>query len=142
MKLRFCEHGAFDVVAVGFVDNNSVSHFHDSAFDALEFVAGSGELDKQEEVDHRVYGSFALSDAHCFDEYVVVSGGFAKHDGFARFSRHSSKRACRGARSNECVRVKRKFLHASFVAEDATLCNFATGVYGEHGEAPAVFEDV
>ena len=94
------------------------------------------------EVDHRVYGSFALSDAHGFDEYVVVSGGFAKHDGFARFSRHSSKRASRGARSNECVRVKRKFLHASFVAEDAALCNFATGVYGEHGESTAVFEDV
>ena len=81
-------------VAVGFVYHDAVSHLHDASFYALEFVACSGELDEQEEVDHRMYGGFALSDTHGFHENVVISGSFTQHDCFACFSRDSAKTSC------------------------------------------------
>ena len=43
-ELGLGQAGAVDVVAVGLVDHNAVGHLHDSALDALEFVAGAGEL--------------------------------------------------------------------------------------------------
>ncbi len=82
-ELSLSESGAVDVVAVGFVDDDSVGHFHDSAFDSLEFVAGSGELEQEEEVDHRVDGCLALPYADSLDEDVVESGCFAEYDRFA-----------------------------------------------------------
>ena len=38
-----CQLCLFNVVAVGFVDNNTVRHFHNSAFDSLQFVSGATE---------------------------------------------------------------------------------------------------
>ena len=69
--------GAFDVVAVGLVDDYAVGHFHDAALYALQLVACAGELYQQEEVDHRVNGGFALSYSYGFNEYVVIAGGLA-----------------------------------------------------------------
>ena len=49
-----------DIVAVGFVDYDTVGHLHDAALDALQLVAGACKLDKQEEIDHRMHGGLAL----------------------------------------------------------------------------------
>lgn len=51
-ELSLCQACPVDVVAVGLVDDYAVGHFHDAALYALQFVAGAGELDEQEEVDH------------------------------------------------------------------------------------------
>ena len=74
-----------NVVPVGFVDNDAVGHFHDSPFDALKLVSGSGNLYQQEKVDHRVYGCFALAYTDRLDEDDVEAGCFTKDHGFAGF---------------------------------------------------------
>ena len=59
--------GALYVVAVGLVDDDSVGHLHDAALDSLELVACAGELDEQEEVDHRMDGCLALAHSDCLE---------------------------------------------------------------------------
>jgi hypothetical protein len=44
--LRACNFRFWNVVAIGFVDGDSVCHFHDAALDTLQFVAGIGELNE------------------------------------------------------------------------------------------------
>ena len=45
-ELGFGEFGLGEVVAVGFVDDDAVGHFHDAALDALKFVAATGDLNQ------------------------------------------------------------------------------------------------
>jgi hypothetical protein len=33
IKFQFGKIGSFDIITIGFVDDNSIRHFHDSAFD-------------------------------------------------------------------------------------------------------------
>ena len=75
--------GLADVFAVRLGDDHQVGHLHDAAFDALQFVAGSGNLEQHEEVYHGVDGRFALSYADGFDEYRVEAGRFAEDDRLA-----------------------------------------------------------
>ena len=44
--------GAQVIFAVGFVNQNSVRHFHDAPFDALQFVAGPGQQQQQKKIHH------------------------------------------------------------------------------------------
>ncbi len=80
-----------NIVAIGFVDHDSVGHFHNASFDSLQFVASAGKLDKQEKVDHGMDRSLALPYPDCFYEYVVVAGGFTQHYGFTGLARHTSE---------------------------------------------------
>ena len=66
-ELSLSQAGAVDVVAVGLVDDDSVGHLHDAALDSLELVACAGELDEQEEVDHRMDGCLALAHSDCLE---------------------------------------------------------------------------
>ena len=43
-ELRLSEACAVDVVAIGLVDDDAVSHFHDAALNALQLIARSGKL--------------------------------------------------------------------------------------------------
>ena len=63
----------FHIVAVAFVYYDSVGHFHDTAFDALQFVTRSGQLDQQEKVYHRVACRLALPHSYCLYKYLVKS---------------------------------------------------------------------
>ena len=64
-----------------------VGHLHDAALDALQFVAGTGNLQQHEHVHHRVHGGFRTADAHRLDEDDVEARGLAQHDRLARLSR-------------------------------------------------------
>ena len=88
--------GGVDVVAVGLVDDEGVGHLHDAAFDALQFVAGTGEHQQQEEIDHRLDDGFGLSHADGFDDDDVEAGGLAQHDGFAGLAGHAAERKAGG----------------------------------------------
>ena len=141
--LSLSELGALDIVAVGFVDDDAVSHLHDAALDALELVAAAGNLYEEEEVDHGVYGGLALSDADSFDKYVVEAGSLAQYDGLAGAAGDTTEATCRRAGANEGIGVNGEFLHAGFIAEDGAAGDFAGGVDGEDCEARlGVTEDV
>ena len=138
-EVRLCQLGFLDVVAVGLVDDDAVGHLHDAPFDALQFVARAGQLDKEEEVDHRVYGGLGLSHAHGLDEDGVEAGGFAQDNGLAGLTGHAAQRAGRRRGTYEGVFLLRKAFHAGLVAENAPFRPFAAGVDGQHGQfaAPA-----
>lgn len=91
-ELSGCQTGAFDVVAIGFVDDNAIGHLHDTTLDALQLVTRTCQLDEQEEINHRMDGRLALSYAHGLDKNLVIAGSFAKDNGFARLACHSSQR--------------------------------------------------
>ena len=82
--------GAADVVTVGLVDDDAVSHLHDAALDTLELVARASQLDEQEEVDHRMDGRLALAHADGLDEDGVEACGLTEDDRLARLTGHAT----------------------------------------------------
>ena len=120
------------VPAVALVDRDHVGHLHNAAFDSLQFVPGSCDLDQQEEVDHRMDGRFGLADTDRLDENHVEPGRFAQDNAFARFARHAAERSCRRGGADEDRRVVHELLHAGLVAEDRAAAAFRTGVDSQH----------
>ena len=120
------------VATVALVDRDHVGHLHNAAFDSLQFVPGSCDLDQQEEVDHRMDGRFGLADTDRLDENHVEPGRFAQDNAFARFARHAAERSCRRGGADEDRRVVDELLHAGLVAEDRAAAAFRTGVDSQH----------
>ena len=104
-ELSLSKAGAVDVVAIGLVDDNAISHLHDAALNALQLIARSGKLNEQEEIDHRVYGGLALPYSHGLNKNLVESGSLAEHDSLACLSRYTTERTGRGAGANESIGV-------------------------------------
>ena len=44
--------GTFQIISIRLVDDDTVRHLHNAALDALQLIARTGKLDKQEEVHH------------------------------------------------------------------------------------------
>ena len=115
--------GRREVVAVGLVDGDEVGELEDAAFDPLELVAGAGELEDEEEVDHVGHGDLGLTDPDGLDENHVEAGGLADDDRLAGLARHAAERAARRRGPDEGVGASRQLLHSGLVAEDRTLRN-------------------
>ena len=64
--------GLLLAVAVGLVDRDHVGDLEDALLDALELVAGAGEGQEEERVDHAGHGDLGLPDADGLDEDHVV----------------------------------------------------------------------
>ena len=125
------------VVAVALVDNYAVGYLHDASLYALKLVARAGQLNEQEEVNHRVTCRLALPYAHRLDKYLVVSGSLTQYDSLAGLARHASQRACRRTRTYEGFFTQREFFHTGLVAKNTSLGAFRTGVDGQDGQLAA-----
>ena len=44
VEFQFCQLCFFDIIAIGFVDHDSIGHFHNATFNALQFIAGTGNF--------------------------------------------------------------------------------------------------
>ena len=64
--------GLLLAVAVGLVDRDHVGDLEDALLDALELVAGAGQGEEQERVDHPGDGDLGLADADGLDQHHVV----------------------------------------------------------------------
>ena len=104
------------ILSVGFVYDNTICHLHDSPFDPLQFVSGTGKLDEQKEIYHGVHGGFTLPYAHGFYKDRVKPGSLAQNDGFARFSRHTPQRISGSTRTNKRIWLTSELLHTRFVS--------------------------
>ena len=62
-------------VAVGLVDRDHVGDLEDALLDALQLVAGAGQGEEEERVDHAGDGHLRLADADRLDQHHVVAGG-------------------------------------------------------------------
>ena len=129
------------IVAVALVDDDTIGDLHDAALDALQLVARTCHLDKQEEVDHRVTGGLALSDTDGLDEDLVKARSLTEDDGLTRLTGHTAEGTCRRTRTDEGVRMLGEFLHARLVAEDRALGALAGGVDGQHSQTAALLTE-
>ena len=84
-------------VAVGLVDRDGVGELEDALLDALQLVAGAGQREHEEEVDHVGDGGLALADADGLDEHDVEAGGLAEEHRLARAARDAAGRQRRSA---------------------------------------------
>jgi hypothetical protein len=103
LQLPLCYFGFLDIVAVGLIDNDTIGHFHNSAFNALQLIPCTGKLYQQKEIDHRVHGSFRLPHPYRFHKNIVEPGRLAKNNGFSCFSGNTTQRTGRRRRTNKCV---------------------------------------
>ncbi len=141
-KLCLSQLRTLYIVAVSLIDHNAVSHLHDAALYALQLVTGTGKLNEQKEIHHRMHSGLALPHTYSFNKYIVISGSLAQHDGLASLSRHSSERSRRRAGAYECIRMHRQFLHSRLVAEYTPLGAFARRVDGKHSKLAPFFQDM
>ena len=77
-----CGSASFQVVRFSFVDHHEVSHFDHTSLDALDVVTRATDQHEYEHVNHASDSHLTLSDPDRFDQDQVVSGGFAKLNGF------------------------------------------------------------
>lgn len=79
------------VVAVGLIDGDDVGSFEDAAFDPLQLVAGAGEGQEQEGVDHVGDGDLGLPDPDRLDDDNVESACLAHQHGFPSGTGHPAE---------------------------------------------------
>jgi len=125
--------GLGPVVTVGFIDDYSVDHFHDSALYHLQFVACAGQHEQQKKVADRVNGGFRLADANCLNEDIAVSGRLAEKDRFAGAGGYATELSGRGRRPNEGAFVRSEPSHSGLVSKDAAARDGAGGIDAEDG---------
>ena len=87
------QFGAGDVITVGLVDNDGVSNLENTLFDPLQFIAGTGNLQDQEEIDHGGHGGFGLANADGFNNDHIKPGGLADEHGFPRLPGNTAQTA-------------------------------------------------
>ena len=85
--------GALDVVAVGLVDRDHVGEFDQALLDALQFVAGAGQHQGQEEIGHVADRGLGLADADGLHQHHVEAGGLAQQHRLAGFRGDAAERA-------------------------------------------------
>ena len=83
--------GLVDVITIGLVDDDGISHLHDTALDPLQFVASPSQLDEEEEVYHRVYSRLTLTDADGLDEDRIEACSLAEYDRLTRLTCYTSE---------------------------------------------------
>ena len=84
---------AAPAVDVGLVDDDDVGQLDDPSLDRLQVIAGVGELEQHEDVDHAGHGRLRLADADGLDEDHVEPGRLAHQHRLARLLRHAAERA-------------------------------------------------
>lgn len=139
--LSFGEACRQKVIPIRFVDHDQVAELHDSFFDALQFVSGSGDLDEDKDIHHGAHGDFGLTNAHRFDEDGIIAGGFAEDDGFAGFACHSAQDAGTGGRPDEGLGMAAELFHPCFISQNAAAGDAAAGVYCQHRHLFALFDE-
>ena len=123
-----------DIIAIALIDDNGVANLHDPALDALQVVAGTCQLDEQEEVNHRVARRLALAHTYRLDENLVETSRLTKDDRLARLAGHTTQRTSRRTGADEGIRMYAEFLHARLVAQNTTLRTLRRGVDGQHSQ--------
>jgi LAO/AO transport system kinase len=127
-----CEAAGYDVVivetvgvgqseiavAVGLVDRDDVGELEDAALDALQLVAGPGQGEQQEGVDHLGDGDLVLANAHRLDDDHVVAGGLEHEHRLAGRAGHTAELAARGAGADEGGLAGGELGHPGPVTED------------------------
>ena len=104
--------------AVGFVDDDDISEFQHAFLDALKLVAGSGQGEEDEGVDHVGDGDLGLPHPDGLHQNHVEAGGLEQHDGFPGGLGNAAECA-RGRRGpNIGVRVYRQSRHSGLVAQN------------------------
>ena len=80
-----------NVITIGLVYDDGISHLHDTALDPLQFVASPSQLDEEEEVYHRVYSRLTLTDADGLDEDRIEACGLAEYDRLTRLTSYATE---------------------------------------------------
>ena len=130
---RAARGGLVDVVAVGLVHRDHVGELEHALLDALQLVAGAGQREQQEGVDHAGDGVLGLADADRLDEHDVVAGRL-QHDDRLAGRAGPPRRACRAlgdGRTNACS-VDGQPGHPGLVAEDRAAGAARRRVDGQH----------
>ena len=125
-------------VAVGLVDRDHVRDLEDALLDALELVAGAGQRQEQERVDHPRDGDLGLADAHGLDQHDVVRRRLEHRHRLDRRPGDAAERAGGRRRADVGVRVGGQPGHPGLVAENRTAGPHARRVHREHPDPVAL----
>ena len=130
------------VRTVGLVDHDDVRQFEDTLLDALELVAGSGQGEEDEGIDHVRYRDLGLSDTDGLHQDDVKTGGLQQDDGLPGGFGHPAEGPRRRGRADVGVRVDRQSRHPGLVPQDRSSGARRRGVDREHRDAVSPFDEV
>ena len=124
-------------VAVGLVDRDHVRDLEDALLDPLQLVAGAGQGQEQERVDHARHGDLGLADADGLDQHHVVARRLEHDHRLGRRPGHSPERAGCGRGADVGVRVGGQPRHPGLVAEHRAAGAHRRRVDREHARPSA-----
>ena len=121
-------------VAVGLVDRDHVGDLEDALLDALQLVAGAGQGEEEEGVDHPGHGDLRLPDPDRLDQHHVVPRRLEHRHRLAGGPGDAAERAGGRRRPDVGVRVAGQLRHPGLVAEDRAAGADAGRVHREHAD--------
>ena len=125
-------------VAVGLVDRDHVGDLEDALLDALQLVAGAGQGQEEERVDHPGHGHLGLADADGLDQHDVVRRRL-EHRHRLHGGPGDAAEGAGGRRGpDEGVRVGGQPRHPGLVAEHRAAGADARRVDREHADPVAL----
>ncbi len=124
-------------VAVGLVDRDHVGDLQDALLDPLELVAGAGEGEEQERVDHPGDGDLGLPDADRLDQHHVVPGGLEHQHRLGGGPGDAAQGARRRGGADVGVRVDGQRRHPGLVAQHRAAGAHRRRVDREHADPVA-----
>ena len=130
--LAFGQLGAGDIVAVGLVDHNGVSHLQDAFLDTLQFITGTGDLQNQKKIHHRGDRGLRLTDADRLNDDNIKAGCLADQHGFPGLAGNAAEAAAGRGGTDEGHVIDRQLFHPGLVAENRTAAAGGTWIDGQY----------
>ncbi len=129
-------------IAVGLVDRDDVDDLEDALLDALQLIAGAGEGEEGERVDHAGDRDLGLADADGLDQHDVEAGSLEDRHRLAGRAGDTAERAGARRGPDERIGVDRQPGHAGLVAEHRATRTYARRIDREHADAVALLDEV
>ena len=124
-------------VDVGLVDDDQVGQLDHAFLERLQLVAGVGQLQQQEAIDHAGDGGFRLADADGLHDHHVIAGRLAQQQALAGAAGDAAQVPAGRGGPDEGGWLARQQLHARLVAQNRAASALAGRVHRQHGEAMA-----
>src|SRR5262249_40556521 len=124
-------------IAIGFVDHEDVSNFHQAGFHHLHAVAGFRHQDDDHRIRRAHHIEFGLAYSYRLNQYIVPTRGVKQFDHILGCSRHAAVAATGRHAADKHALVEVMLAHADTITQERATGKWAGGVNSNHSHSLA-----
>lgn len=119
---------------IGFIDHYVICQLQDTTFYSLEVVSRTRLGQQKKGIRHTMDAPLRLTNAHRFDEDVIVARSFTQQDGGPGISPNATEVTTGRAGPNKHLRQPAEGLHTCFVSQNTASAEAGRGIDGQDGQ--------